>query len=75
MADLTYLDHDGLCQMRRSQGKLACSCSPQCRCRACKERKQHWHCEDCFWSWPIPGRPPEGAECDNCGGELVREGY
>lgn len=67
-----YLDHDGLCQKRRSQGTLVCTCSPACMCRACKEKKQHWCCGDCQWSWPIPGKPPEGAECDNCGGELVR---
>ena len=31
-----------------------------------------WACEDCGWTWPLPGQPPEGAECDNCGGTLVR---
>jgi hypothetical protein len=30
-----------------------------------------WVCEDCGWRWPLPSPPPEGAECDNCGGELV----
>ena len=29
-----------------------------------------WICEDCGWTWPLPGSPPDGAECDNCGGEL-----
>jgi len=27
-------------------------------------------CADCGWRWPVMGPPPEGAECDNCGGEL-----
>lgn len=30
-----------------------------------------WACENCEWVWPLPGRPPAGSECDNCGGELV----
>jgi hypothetical protein len=30
-----------------------------------------WACEDCDWPWPLPGCPPEGAECDACGGQLV----
>ena len=28
-------------------------------------------CEDCGWPWPLAGKPPAGAECDNCGGELT----
>lgn len=30
-----------------------------------------WRCEDCGWPWPFAGKPPAGAECDNCCGELV----
>jgi hypothetical protein len=30
-----------------------------------------WRCDDCGWPWPLPGEPPAGSECDNCGGELV----
>lgn len=26
-----------------------------------------WECVHCGWPWPLPGRPPETAECDNCG--------
>lgn len=33
-----------------------------------------WCCEDCGWAWPLAGRPPGHAECDNCGGELAMEG-
>jgi hypothetical protein len=32
-----------------------------------------WFCEECGWPWPLAGPPPEGAECDSCGGELVRD--
>jgi hypothetical protein len=32
-----------------------------------------WICEDCAWPWPIPGDPPDDAECDNCGGKFIRE--
>ena len=28
-------------------------------------------CEDCGWLWPQSSEPPMGAECDNCGGELL----
>jgi rRNA maturation endonuclease Nob1 len=28
-------------------------------------------CEDCGWIWPLGDCPPDGSECDNCGGELV----
>jgi hypothetical protein len=31
-----------------------------------------WECEDCGWPWPRAGKPPEYAECDNCGGELAQ---
>jgi len=34
--------------------------------------ENRWACEDCDWPWPLPGSPPAGAECDSCGGELVR---
>lgn len=30
-------------------------------------------CEDCGWPWPLPGRPPESAECGNCGGKPVNQ--
>lgn len=32
-----------------------------------------WLCEDCAWAWPLATDPPEGAECDSCGGDLVPE--
>jgi hypothetical protein len=32
--------------------------------------RQRWACDDCGWPWPLAGSPPEGAECDNCGGPL-----
>jgi hypothetical protein len=32
---------------------------------------QDWTCDDCGWPWPLPGEPPSGSECDNCGGVLV----
>lgn len=34
-----------------------------------------WHCEDCGWVWPaaLVGRPPGGAECEDCGGELAED--
>lgn len=31
-----------------------------------------WICENCGWEWPI-GHPYPGAECDNCGGELIED--
>lgn len=34
---------------------------------------KHWQCEDCDWPWPLPGKPPVGSECDNCGGEMTQE--
>lgn len=30
-----------------------------------------YECEDCGWSWPLSTAPPDGAECDNCGGALA----
>lgn len=30
-----------------------------------------WSCEDCEWPWPLDGSPPDGAECDSCGGALT----
>ena len=30
-----------------------------------------WSGEACGWPWPVAGPPPDGAECDNCGGEIV----
>ena len=33
----------------------------------------HWECLDCGWHWPLAGKPPEYAACDNCGDELEEE--
>jgi hypothetical protein len=30
-----------------------------------------WVCESCGWPWPLATAPPDGAECDSCGGELA----
>jgi hypothetical protein len=30
-----------------------------------------WQCADCGWLWPLPGKPPTGSECDNCGDDLI----
>lgn len=38
-----------------------------------QEPQAAWHCEDCGWLWPLAGEPPEGSECDSCGGEMVRQ--
>lgn len=35
------------------------------------KRVKLWQCDDCGWLWPLPDEPPEDAECDNCGGELM----
>jgi hypothetical protein len=46
-------------------------------CHACGAKlrpeppEPRYACEDCEWPWPLPGKPPEGSECDSCGGELV----
>lgn len=29
-----------------------------------------WACENCGWEWPLATEPPEGAECNNCGGPI-----
>jgi transcription initiation factor IIE alpha subunit len=30
-------------------------------------------CIDCGWPWPLASAPPDGAECDNCGGDLEEQ--
>jgi len=63
MADLTYLDHDGLCQHRRSRGALPCTCSPVCRCTACKRARYGEPCPDCA----VPMTVESGLwYCDQC---------
>lgn len=32
-----WVRHDGLCQARRSMGRIACDCSARCNCAACRE--------------------------------------
>lgn len=34
-----------------------------------------FECEECEWTWPLLTAPPNGAECDNCEGELVEIRY
>ena len=45
---------------------------PSCGCPAIPPAPV-WQCEDCGWTWPLPGKPPEGSECDNCGGEITEQ--
>ena len=49
---------------RAEPGRRPCTCG---RCPVT------WRCEYCGWIWPLKGSPPASAECDACGGEMIRD--
>ena len=32
-----------------------------------------WYCEVCAWQWPLDIEPSQTAECDHCGGVLIKD--
>jgi hypothetical protein len=42
--------------------------------QAWRDGGSRWECEDCGWPQPPMVPLAEGAECDNCGGEMVPAG-